>query len=144
MKVHVTKCHACHAKSRTCHQVPRLPRNVCGGDQPQPARDQYQPSAQCHAPATQSQSPCHQVRASITPLGEPKVPRLPRKMQGQRPGAQAAPERHQTTPERTSGPLESLKCRACHAKCKDKGPEPKQPRNDTKRRQSVHQAPWRA
>ena len=43
------------------------------------------------------------------------MPRLPRKFHAQSPGAQAAPERHQTTPERTSGPLESLKYRACHA-----------------------------
>ena len=43
------------------------------------------------------------------------MPRLPRKFHAESPGAQAAPERHQTTPERTAGPLESLKSRACHA-----------------------------
>ena len=31
------------------------------------------------------------ARAYIRPLGEPEVPRLPRKMQAQRPGAQGTP-----------------------------------------------------
>ena len=75
------------------------------------------------------------------PSIQSEVPRLPRKFQAQSPGAQA---RHQTTPGRTSRPLESLKCRACHANSTHRAPEPKQPRNDTRRRQSVHQAPWRA
>ena len=115
VKDHVTKCYACHATWAVTS------RN--------PTRDQYQPSAQCHAchaksksmlpsatPAMQSASPCHQVprlpcrfhaQSPITPLGEPKVPRLPRKMQGQRPGAQGTP-------------------------------------GYAKRRQGVHQTPWRA
>ena len=84
------------------------------------------------APATQNasrkaRSPGRRqddARAYIRPLGKRQVPRLPRKMQADRPGAHTAPNDARTTPGRTSDPLYSQKCRACHAKCKQKGPEP--------------------
>ena len=87
-----TKCRACHAK------VLHL-------------RHKIEAHAPCAAPST---TPATQ-NPSTRPLEEPEVQRLPRKMQAQRPGAQGTPG---GTPGRTSDPLESLKCHACHAKCK--------------------------
>ena len=72
------------------------------------------------------------------------MPRLPRKMQAERPGAHTAPNDARTTPRRTSDPLRSLKCCTCHAKSKQKGPEPTLHQTTPGRRQGVHQTPCRA
>ena len=106
------KCRACHAKCK--HRTGA----------------QGSPPGRASGPGKYRGSPRDpgDARAYIRPLGEPEVARLPRQAQ--------------RTPGRTSDPLESLKCRACHAKCKHRGPEPKG-RQDA-RRQGVHQTPWRA
>ena len=121
----------------TVHIVPRLPRKShrqTSGDQgrqrvhPTPCRA---PSA---APATQK-PPAEQrrprdARAYIRPLAEHQVLRLPRKSQRQSTGDQG-------TPGRTSDPLQSTKCCACHAKATGRAAE-------TKGRQGVHPTPCRA
>ena len=67
------------------------------------------------------------ARAYIRPLAEHQVPRLPRKSHRQSSGDQG-------TPERTSDPLQSTKCCACHAKATGRGAE-------TKGRQGVRPTP---
>ena len=119
-----SKCCACHAKatSRAAETKGRQ------GVHPTPCRA---PSA---APATQN-LPAKWRRAYIRPLAEQQVLRLPRKSYRQSGGDQGTPERtsdplqsskccachakssgDQGTPGRTSDPLQSTKCRACHAK----------------------------
>ena len=119
------------------HQVPRLPRKSHRqaaetkgrqGVHPTPCRA---PSA---APATQK-PPAERrrprdARAYIRPLAEHQLPRLPRKSHRQSGGDQG-------TPGRTSNPLQSTKCRACHAKATGRAAE-------TKGRQGVHPTPCRA
>ena len=74
---------------------------------PEPKGRQGTPGP-CRAPST----------AYITPLAEHQVPRLPRKFQAKSGGAQGTQgdaRGRQGTPGRTSRPLQSTKCRACHA-----------------------------
>ena len=120
------KCRACHAKckhrgpepkgrqgtpGRTSDpleslKLPRLPRKM---------QARRKPGAQGTPGGRQG---VHQTPWRAWSAG----PAHERKMQAQRPGAQGTPG---GTPGRTSCPLESLKCRACHAKCKHGSPEPK-------------------
>ena len=145
--------------------------------------------AASRAPATRNPS---RARAYITALGEQQVARLPHETEAQRRGAQvprqsvhhspwraasrAPATRNPSTearspgaaPERTSRPLESSKSRACHAKLKHRGTEPRcrarayitalgeqqvarlpretqaQRRGAQVPRQSVHHGCWRA
>ena len=98
IKVDVTKCHACHAKSRgiiRCAIVPRLPRDIkvdvtkchaCHAKRPW--------MCDCATPNTWNQGGCHQV------------PRLPRLQVARRHG-------------RHTGPKGATQCHewsACHAK----------------------------
>ena len=114
-----TKCRACHAKATgACHAKATGRATETKGLQgvhPTPCRP---PSA---APATQKppaeERRPSEARAYTLPLAEHQVPRLPRKS--------------------TSDPLQSTKCRACHAK--DTGREA-----ETKGRQGVHPTPCRA
>ena len=77
------------------------------------------------APATQNRSTKprspRDAKAYITPLAKHQVPRLPRKIEAQSPGAQG-------TPRRTSRPLQSTKCRACHANYKQRARSPRDAR----------------
>ena len=70
------------------------------------------------------------ARAYIRPLAEHQVAHLPRKSQRQSGG-------DQRTPGRTSDPLLSTKCRACHAKATSRATE-------TKGRHGVHPTPCSA
>ena len=124
VKVHVAKCHACHAKSRgahgvnwepepaQCHKWPRLPRKV---------HVQWSPSA---TPATQNARPCRQV--SRLPC---KKPRRPRRQLGTQARHQRQPSAISATPATQSddpchqvprlprkGQVHVTKCHACHAK----------------------------
>ena len=71
MHVHVAKCHACHAKSRSMSRS-ATPATQTGAASTAPtgtqARHQSQPSPISTTPATQNARPCRQV------------PRLPRKV----------------------------------------------------------------
>ena len=119
-----TKCRACRAKAtgRAAETKGRqgVHRTPCRA-----------PSA---APATQKPAAEHRrprdARAYIRPLAEHQVPRLPCKSHRQSSGDQG-------TPERTSDPLQSTKCRACYAKATGGAAE-------TKGRQGVHRTPCRA
>ena len=134
-----TKCRACHLQStkyRACHAKATGRAAETKGRQsvhPTPCRA---PSA---APATQK-PPAEQrrprdTRAYIRPLAEHQVPRLPRVAEHQVPRLPRKSYRQsggdQGTPGRTSDPLQSIKCRACHAKA-------------TGDRQGVHPTPCRA
>ena len=129
--------------------MPCLPSKV--GDQPQPSaspgptRHQYQASAVSARRATQSQSPCsqvpplpHKVKDHVTKChachAKMATRRSPARHQYQpnavsnTPATESQSPCHpQTTPGRTSAPFGRLKCRAYHAKCTHRGPEPTQP-----------------
>ena len=119
------------------HIVLRLPRKShrqSGGDEGTPGRtfDPLQ-STKCrasHAKATAERRRPRDARAYIRPLAEHQEPRLPRKSHRQSGGDQGMPGR-------TSDPLQSTKCRTCHAKATGRAAE-------TKGRQSVHPTPCRA
>ena len=148
------------------NQVPRLPRKTyqqSGGEQGTPGRTSDPLQSTSAAPATQNTgraaetkgrqgvhpTPCRApsaapatqklpaerrkpryARAYIRPLAEQQELRLPRKSYRQSSGDQG-------TPGRTSDPLQSSKCCACHAKATGRVAE-------TKGRQGVHPIPCRA
>ena len=106
-------------------QVPRLPRKMQAerpGAHTTPNDARTTPGRTSAAPATQNasrkaRSPhCTKrrqddARAYIRPLGRRQVPRLPRKMQAERPGAHTAPNDARTTPGRRQG-VHQTPCRA--------------------------------
>ena len=145
-----TKCRACHAKAtgraaenkgrQGVHPTPcRAPSAApatqkppaSGGDQGTPGRtsDPLQ-STKCRTCHAKASGRAADARAYIRPLAEHQLPRLPRKSHRQSGGDQG-------TPGRTSNPLQSTKCRACHAKATGRAAE-------TKGRQGVHPTPCRA
>ena len=124
-----TKCRACHAKGtgraaetkgrQGVHPTPCRALSATPATQKPPetkGRQGVHPTpcrAPNAAPATQK-PPAEQrrprdSRAYIRPLADHQVLRLPRKSHRQRSG-------DQVRPGRTSYPLQSTKCRACHAK----------------------------
>ena len=101
--VHVTKCHACHAKSRWMSPNATLARAKCRGDtgdQRRPTRHQSQQSV-IATPATHMLRPCRQV------------PRLLAKCRGAT-GEQRRPSARQ--------PAQCHNCRACHANATSMSP----------------------
>ena len=114
--IDVTKCHACHAKSRGGHGVIWEP-----GAPPEPAQ-----CRKCHA--------CHAKWASMSPSEDAcrQVPRLPRKVtldvtkchachakwQSMSPSATPATQRAAASTASFGDPArhQSRKCHACHAK----------------------------
>ena len=145
-----TKCRACHAKAtgraaenkgrQGVHPTPCKAPSAApatqkppasGGDQETPGRtsDPLQ-STKCRTCHAKASGRAADARAYIRPLAEHQLPRLPRKSHRQSGGDQG-------TPGRTSNPLQSTKCRACHAKATGRAAE-------TKGRQGVHPTPCRA
>ena len=99
--VDVTKCHACHAKSRGVH--------ASFGN---PVRHQRRPSAVSATTASQSERRCHMMSPSATPATQSEGPcrpvqRLPRK-------ELRRPRRHLGT--RCGTRASPVPCHACHAK----------------------------
>ena len=101
-KVDVTKCHACHAEARRCHQVPRLLRKVkvdVGKCHACHANQVKVDVAKCLA--------CHtKRRSSATPATQ------------NRRGDNGAKQQPSAPPE----PAQCHKCHACHAKCRSMSP----------------------
>ena len=100
-----------HAPCRAESRAPRRgPEPRCRAR----AHHESRKSRACHAKLKhRGPEPRCRARAYITPLAEQKVARH---AEARSPGA---------APERTSRPLQSRKSRACHAKLKHRGPEPR-------------------
>ena len=119
------------------HQVPACHAKPTGKAAETKGRQGVHPTpckAASAAPATQKlpaeRRRPRDARGYIRPLAEQQVLRLPCKTYRQSGGDQG-------TPGRTSDPLQSTKCRACHAKATGRAAE-------TKGRQGVHPTPCRA
>ena len=145
-----TNCRACHAKAtgraaetkgrqgvhptpcRAPSAAPATQKPPAEQRRPRDARAYIRPLAEHQVPRLprKSHRRPRDARVYIGPLAEHQVPRLPRNSHRQSGGDQG-------TPGRTSDPLQSTKCRACHAKATGRAAE-------TKGRQGVHPTPCRA
>ena len=137
-----TVSHACHAKEaepeerQGVHPTPCKAPSAAPATQKPPAEQRRPRDARAYIrPLAEHQvlrlpRKSHRprdARAYIQPLAEHQVLRLPRKSHRQSSGDQG-------TPGRTSDPLQSTKCCACHAKATGRAAE-------TKGRQGVHPTP---